>query len=388
MTRTVVVQTELPDASAAGNELGLAIVNAFSSQPPDALILFAAPSYAFSQLLNALTESCKPKILVGCSSAGEFTDRKALGSAACAVAIISNEMAFAAGVAENVAVDRAASARRLIASFKGLDSQDFQYRSGLVLTDALAGYTEDLLEQLTSLTGGRYQLFGGGAGDDDRFQRTHVFYGTKVLTNAAVALEILSRKPVGIGVSHGWHPASAPMRVTEADGMRVVSLNSIPAAEVFEEHAELTGQHLDLANPVPFFLHNVLGIDTGNGHKLRVPLSVDADGSVVCAAEIPEGSLVSIMATSNASAADAASSATKSAVDRMQGNKPGVALFFDCAATRLRMGQEFGIELEAVADALKPAHYAGCNTYGQIARVDGQFNGFHNCTAVVCVLPA
>ena len=26
-------------------------------------------------------------------------------------------------------------------------------------------------------------------------------------------------------------------------------------------------------------------------------------------------------------------------------------------------------------------------SYGQIARADGQFSGFHNCTAVVCVLP-
>jgi len=35
-----------------------------------------------------------------------------------------------------------------------------------------------------------------------------------------------------------------------------------------------------------------------------------------------------------------------------------------------------------------PAGFVGCNTYGQIARAEGQFGGFHNCTAVVCVLPA
>jgi len=33
-----------------------------------------------------------------------------------------------------------------------------------VLTDALAGHTEEFLEQLTLATAGRYQLFGGGAG--------------------------------------------------------------------------------------------------------------------------------------------------------------------------------------------------------------------------------
>ena len=42
----------------------------------------------------------------------------------------------------------------------------------------------------------------------------------------------------------------------------------------------------------------------------------------------------------------------------------------------------------AVADALGSSNFAGCNTYGQIARAEGQFSGFHNCTAVVFVIPA
>lgn len=36
-----------------------------------------------------------------------------------------------------------------------------------------------------------------------------------------------------------------------------------------------TGQTLDLGTPLPFFLHNVLGIHTALG---RVPLAVNADG--------------------------------------------------------------------------------------------------------------
>jgi hypothetical protein len=62
-------------------------------------------------------------------------------------------------------------------------------------------------------------------------------------------------------------------------------------------------------------------------------------------------------------------------------------LFFDCVATRLRLGQEFGAELDAVRTALGDAPFVGFNSYGQIVRSDGQFSGFHNCTAVVLVLP-
>jgi hypothetical protein len=93
------------------------------------------------------------------------------------------------------------------------------------------------------------------------------------------------------------------------------------------------------------------------------------------------------MRTSVASASDAATRATNAAVAQLHGLRPQVALFFDCVATRLRMGGDFGVELGALQEALGAADYAGCNTYGQIARAEGQFSGFHNCTAVVCAIP-
>lgn len=83
----------------------------------------------------------------------------------------------------------------------------------------------------------------------------------------------------------------------------------------------------------------------------------------------------------------AAERAVRSALARLLGHQPAAALVFDCAATRLRMGRDLEIELAAIGDVLGTAQYAGRNTYGQIARVEGQFSGFHNCTAVVCVLP-
>jgi hypothetical protein len=258
----------------------------------------------------------------------------------------------------------------------------------MILTDALAGHVDDFIEQLTLLTRGEYQFFGGGAGDDAHFRRTQVFYGTEVASDAAVGLEILSSKPIGIGVSHGWQPASEALRVTDVSGARIISLNAAPAVEVFERHAKETGQTFDRSDPIPFFLHNILGIDTGHGFKLRVPLTVHEDGAISCAAEVPRGAVVRIMSTDTQSGARAAATAAREAVTRLNGQPPAVAIFFDCVATRLRMGKDFGFELESVQEVLGAASFAGCNTYGQVARAEGQFSGFHNCTAVVCAFPA
>jgi hypothetical protein len=43
--------------------------------------------------------------------------------------------------------------------------------------------------------------------------------------------------------------------------------------------------------------------------------------------------------------------------------------------------------MQAISEVLRGAEFVGFNSYGQIARREGQFSGFHNCTAVVCVIP-
>jgi hypothetical protein len=387
MTKTAVVFTSAKDPVEAARELSTKIAAAMPGDPPDALVLFASPAYDQQQLLVELRERCRPELLVGASSAGEFTQETRGAGLACALALRSDELKFAASIGRDLSKDPTAAAQAIVSGFAGLGEHDYAYRSALVMTDALAGHAEELVDQLTLATAGNYQFVGGGAGDDAQFRRTNVFYGTEAVNDAAVALEILSNRPIGVGVGHGWEPTGAAMRVTEVDGKRLVSLNGMPAVEAFERHAAETQQTLDRAAPIPFFLHNILGIETGSGHRLRVPLAIAEDGSVLCASELPHGATVHLMRTTERSAIAAASRAATAAVQGLKGNKPQVALFFDCVATRLRMGEAFGFELEALADKLGDADFVGCNTHGQIARADGQFGGFHNCTAVVCVLP-
>ena len=387
MTASTVVFSSEQDSVRAGREVGAKIRAGLSGQSPHALILFSSSRHDYSALLHAVSESCTPAVMVGCSSAGEFISNERAEGAVSAIGIRSESMSFAAALGRDLRENRRAAAEQITGQFQGVHAHRYPHRAALVLTDALAGYTDDFIEQLSLLTLGNYRFFGGGAGDDANFSRTHVFCGTEAVPNAAVALEILSHKPIGVGVSHGWSPAGEPLRVTESDGARLISLNASPAVEAFQEHAANTNQQFDLADPVPFFLHNVLGIDTGTGFRLRVPLVVNDDGSIGCASDIPSGVIVRIMKTTGKSASDAAIKAATSALGQMGDAKPDVALFFDCVATRLRMGGEFGVEMEALQHTLGDIPYVGCNTYGQIARAEGQFSGFHNCTATVALLP-
>lgn len=372
----------------AGDFLGRDIQKQLGGAP-DALIVFAAPENDFGDLLSRLSKAAGTTTIVGCSSAGEFTNTGSGNGLTCAIALRSPRMRFSAVIGRNLADDRKGAATHMVRGFNGMRSAEFKHRAAIVFLDALAGHSDDLIDQLTISTAGTYRFVGGGAGDNAKFEKTFVFCGTKAYSDAAVAMEVLSDKPLGIGARHGWSPASGPLRVTESDAASVKSFNIAPAVEAFQDHATATGQTFDSGNPLPFFLHNIVGVKMENGHKLRVPLGVSGEGGVITAAEVPSGSTACIMSTGSESATEAAAEATRDAMKQVKdsGNTPKGALFFDCVATRLRLGNAFDDELTAVGKGLDGVPFAGFNSYGQIVRCDGQFSGFHNCTAVVCVFP-
>lgn len=388
MTDIAVASTEHRDRE-AGADLAEQLRRTLNGGAPDAVIVFASAQNDYEALLAALQQGCSPAHLIGCSSAGEFTNESDGTGRTSAIALRSSDMRFSAAFARSLSENREDAARQLVQGFAGLESVEYRYRTALVFVDALVGHADDFIDQLTLATGGMYRLAGGGAGDDGRFRQTHVFHGTTAHADAAVALEILSNKPIGIGARHGWSPVGDTMRVTEAAQSCVVSFNVAPAIEAFDEHAASTSQRFDHDDPLPFFLHNIVGVKTDEGHKLRVPLGISPDGGIVCAAEIPTGTTAQIMWTAATSAAEAAASATRDAVRQVRatGHTPAGAIFLDCVATRLRLGQDFDQELDAVASELGSTPFAGFNSYGQIVRAEGQFSGFHNCTAVVVVIP-
>ena len=386
-TQAIVTHTVISESPEAGRWLGQSVLDKLGGSRPDVLIVFASPNHDFTALLAALQQTCQPALLLGCSSAGEFSGCTSLEGSVSVMALLSADIRFNAAIATGLREDRDAAMRRILPVFTAHAHPEFPYRSALILTDALAGDADEMIHEITVETHGMYQLFGGGAADDGKFHQTHVFLGDEVHSDALVILEILSKKPIGLGVKHGWEPCGEALRVTASEGSRLISLNAITAVDVIERHALATGQNFDRADPLPFFLHNVIGIDTGDGYKLRVPLMLHPDGAISCAAEVPVGATVHLMIASVASATEAARTASQAAIAGLKGNEHAGSLVFDCMATRARLGRQFGEELQAVSTILGSENFAGCNTYGQIARADGQFSGFHNCTAIVCAFP-
>ena len=98
MTKTAAVYTDRPDSEDAGQHLGRQVREALGDDAADALIVFASSRFNHEALLTAVAAECKPKLLVGSSSAGEFTAAQRGEGTACALAIRSTEIQASAGL--------------------------------------------------------------------------------------------------------------------------------------------------------------------------------------------------------------------------------------------------------------------------------------------------
>jgi methyl-accepting chemotaxis protein len=83
----------------------------------------------------------------------------------------------------------------------------------------------------------------------------------------------------------------------------------------------------------------------------------------------------------------AARSAAEEAKKHVGGADAAAVLLFDCVCRGMILKDAFQREIGAVRSTFGGVPIAGFLTYGEIARYQGQLDGWHNATAVVVAIP-
>ena len=116
MTESAIAIAWNPTAKEAGRQIGEEIFQKLGQKKPHALLVFSSSKYDYNELLGAIKESCLPEILIGCSSAGEFTDGAQKEGAVCAIGIFSDKLKFSAGAGRNLRSNLTKSAEEVVAA--------------------------------------------------------------------------------------------------------------------------------------------------------------------------------------------------------------------------------------------------------------------------------
>jgi hypothetical protein len=254
-----------------------------------------------------------------------------------------------------------------------------------VFVDGFAKRIAALIESLFAVFGLELNYIGGGAGSLSFVPKPCLFTNQGLVFDCAVLA--LSGIHSGVGVNHGWTEVSGPYQVTRSRGNVIEALDATLALDVYRKVVEArTGKRLtaegffELAKGFPFGISKL-----GEEKIVRDPISMTAEGSLVCVGEVPQGCFVHILEGDADTLVAAARKALELGTTAYSGpGEPQATLFIDCISRSLALGEDFGRELEAVADPSVPL--VGALTLGEIANSGKDYLEFYNKTSVVGVL--
>jgi hypothetical protein len=354
--------------------------------------VFISPKRRLSEALAAAREVGSGADFIGCTTAGEITERGLIHDGVVAMVVASDELLHRTAVVTDVKNKGDHAVRELCAEFDGLGTasraKHYIDSTTVTLVDGLNGLGEGLINGLVKSTRKAHQVVGGAAGDEGAFKATQVGGGLVAGTDSTAALHVFSALPWGIGVDHGLRPSTAKMVVTRAERNVVYEIDGKPAFKVYQEYAQKKGVTLTPENAGSFLVNNEIGVYFLNQlQRARAPLSIGSDGSLNCAASIEQGASITILDGQKDELVNAATRAAEEAKAQLNGAPAAGVLLFDCICRGSILGGQFRREIDAIKSVFPDVPITGFLTYGEIARYKGRLDGWHNATAVVAAIP-
>lgn len=382
------------DSFVAGSEVARKAMEKAGIKKVDFSVVFASSMYDYQSVVNGVRKVTGNAPLIGCSTAGEFTEDKTdKGSIACAV-ISSDTHKFFVGMGKGLKEDEVKTIKDASSKFPSTIGE-YPYLSAIMLIDGLAGKGEESVLSALEVLGPNVKFSGGAAGDDLKFKETKIFADNDVSSNAVSLTMIASRIPVAIGVKHGHSPISPALTITKAEGNIVYEINGKPAFDVWKEYTRQSAEEIgidvdrmtDIEAIQTFFTRYEAGLLTGADYKIRwLGGTTTTKGPITFPCTMSEGMVLRVMESPKHDQITSARKAAEFALQSCRGVKLAGAIVFDCVCRAVILGNDFPEAVKEIGKIIK-VPFIGFETYGEIAMELGQLSGFHNTTTVVLLFP-
>lgn len=282
-----IAQSRATDAAQAVREFHAAV-----AQPEMELVIFFCSSeYDLEVVAAEMNHLFRGVQVVGCTTAGEIGPAGYLEHSFAGASLAAGSFVAVSGLLEHLSEFEIAQGHDF--------AQDLLQRLENKVSDPHAGNSFAMLmidglsvreEQVAySLQGGleKIKLFGGSAGDDRKYSKTHVFSDGHFHLGSAVLLLVNTVLPFKIFMTQHFVSTEQRLVVTEADPARriVKEINGRPAAE---EYARLLGVDVKELSRTRFADSPVVVVIGGMDY-VRSIQKANPDGSLTFFCAIEEG---------------------------------------------------------------------------------------------------
>jgi hypothetical protein len=332
-----------------------------AGRPAGAVVWFASHSYAPESVAGPLARAFGDAPVVGCSTAGEFTQAGTGTGGISAVALPEGVVVRAAAALGDLSAGTEAGTDAAVAAVEAkvgpLRDLDPSRHLLVALIDGMHG-DEEVVDERLGNAAPALDVVGGSAGDDLAFAGTWVAVGDQVSHHGVAVLVLETGVPFRVVKTCSFVPSGKRLRITRADvPNRVVhEFDGRPAVEAYAAALGVDAATVDSS----VFMAHPVGLMMDGQAWIRSPRTVVDGGGLAFYAQILEGMEVDVMDATDMVAETRA--AVNAAVASLGGTVGG-ALMFNCILRRLQMDAE-GTGGRFV-EALGGIPLAGFHTYGE-----------------------
>ncbi len=362
--------SEIRYASAEASDLRRAAASLYEDLQAEraaVVVLFIPPTLPRHDVAAALTERFGDIPVVGCSTAGEIGPSGVGEQGIVGFSLPASQFKVAIarieGLAEFAFADGVPIVARLIEELEaGGGKASREQNFAMLLVDGLSTREEDIASALAAALQG-IPLFGGSAGDGERFGATSILSDGQFASDAAIVMLVYTELPFWVFKSQHFASSDRKLVVTSADwaSRTVFELDGLPAAAGY---ARAIGIAPDQLGPDVFAEHPVVVKVAGDSY-VRSILRRNDDDSLTFYCAVEEGVVLSL-----ANRDDIVNSVQETLADvRRHVGPPTLVVGCDCI---LRRQEVSGTPAVASLENLyRDHHVIGFGTYGE------QFHGMH-----------
>ena len=336
-----------------------------------AVLFFSSSKFDPEELSRKMNSTFENSNVFGCTTAGEIITGKMLKESVVA-------MLFDSEVVEDIKieiVENINQENKVPETFKSfeqyynvnMNEMDFENHVGIILVDGLSCAEEKLMDKIGDLT--NVTFIGASAGDDLKFEKTHVFGNGKSYTNAAVLAVIKTAGKFDFIKTQSFCPLDKELIATKVDeaSRTVIEFNNKPAAEVYANALNTTVE--EAAN---HFMSHPVGLMLGEEPYVRSPQQIQ-DSKMVFYCNIKEGMPLKILESTDIV------TDTKKVIENYLHKTPNILgmINFHCILRTLELEQKD--QTEEYGLIFKDIPTIGFSTYGE------EFIGHINQTSTILV---
>lgn len=250
------------------------------------------------------------------------------------------------------------------------------------------GQEETVISGLRRVVGDRCPIIGGSSADNAVAGQWRQFGPQGHLTDSIVVAALFSSGGIGFAFQGGYEPAGASGVVTkvaytanggsgivtQARGREVISIDGLPAAEVYNrwvggflsEKVATGGNILFETSMHP------LGIDAGKIEDVTQylvvhPEQIKQNGAITTFAEIEEGTRLYSMRGDKSRLVDRAGKVAAAAASQIPGGASNLAggLIVYCAGCKIAVGDQMERVSHTISESFLGKPFLGCFTFGE-----------------------